>query len=169
MEEVNSKVTSMAEFWHSYKSIRYAHQKNDPREEKNRKKRYAILNKRQLSSYMNDTKWLKLLQAVSEELAFPPPFQLKHLLHKTPWGEDLTKENESKVSYHGDWTVYYKEGLPPFELIEWLKVRAKCVRYQGQLLPNHLDDETDAFRAILLRLNLFFEEEADIFTIYGYR
>lgn len=160
---------SWMEFWQDYKSTRQAHRENDPTEKKDRQKRYAILNKRQLASYMNDTKWLKLLKAVEEELSFPPPFQLKHLFHDVPWGSEFTKENEKTTDFYGDWSVYYHEGLPPFELIEWIKVRAKCARSQGQLLPNRLEDETEAFRAILLRLNLSFEEEDDIFTIYGYR
>lgn len=69
-----------------------------------------IIGQKQLSSIMNDTKWIELQSAVNK-LLFPPPFILKCITDT----EDGIIQSFNKIpSYLGDWSSFYDEGLPPF-------------------------------------------------------
>lgn len=124
-----------------------------------------LVNQRQLISEMNDSRWIALQQAVSH-LPFPPPFLLKQVTDTQAPEYDL----QSKIpSWTGDWTNYYEEGMPPFFMIEWIKVRAQLSRHRGRLIADEIIDATEEFRAILLKLRLPYTEDNGIFTLYGYR
>jgi hypothetical protein len=115
---------------------------------------------RGLTSFMNQTKWLELQKAIVDELPFPPPFQRKDVLEKTP----EPSEFESDVWYHGDWT----EGVLPFHSIEWLRIRPRYLKSKGQLLESEVVECGEELRRILLRYHIPFKEPDDSIWIYGY-
>lgn len=131
-----------------------------------RKTVLAIVTRKQLASCMNDAKWLELQDAV-RTLPFPPAFTLRRVTDpdgvpgdvfggKAPWWE-------------GNWSNYYAEGMPPLFDIEWIAVWPQKSVHRGRLVPDAIVDAAGPFRDILERLNIPYEEERGIFTIYGYR
>jgi hypothetical protein len=124
-----------------------------------------IVAQRRLFSCMNDTKWLKLQQAV-EILPFPPPYDVKCLTDKD---DDSAGAFSCIPAYIGDWSSYWEEGAPAFLNIEWMKVWPVRGIYRGRLIPDEVQDETAEFAAVLLKLAIPYEEENGIFTIYGYK
>jgi hypothetical protein len=52
--------------------------------------------------------------------------------------------------------------------IEWIEVYAKKVTHRGQLIETLIEDHSDQFHDILIRLNSPFTEEDDLFVIYGH-
>ena len=124
-----------------------------------------IITQKGLSSVMNDTKWLELQKAI-EDLPFPPPFILRCV---TDDSSCPPMEFDKIPSYHGDWSSYYYEGLPPFFNIEWMEVYPKCRKYRGKLIADEILDETEAFVAVLKNLAIPYTEEGGVFTIYGYK
>lgn len=115
---------------------------------------HNALTERGLTSHMNDTKWYKLCKAVIEEMAFVPGYEEKYLLSKEP------------QPYLGNWAR-----IPECALglhIEWIKVYAKKVTHRGQLIEPLIEDHSDQFRDILIRLNIPFTEEEHLFVIHGH-
>ncbi len=53
---------------------------------------------RGMTSHMNNTKWRTLCLAITEELPFPPPYQVKYVLKERPNPEEI----ETSPWYHGD-------------------------------------------------------------------
>ena len=131
---------------------------------KYRKLRQKVRNEqtaRGLASLMNETKWRRLVQAIREELPFPPPYQRKDILEQAP----QTEEFKSDVWYLGDWGT---EATWPYFSIEWLCVRPRYQKSKGLLLPPEVIDESDEFRQVLLRLRIPHRYDGECFWIYGY-
>lgn len=127
---------------------------------------YRIIEKRNLCSYMNNTKWDELITAVRNEIPFPPPFEIKYLTQEDISQSKVLKED---VDYLGDW---HGEHFPPREYyfnIEWLKVRPRYLKYRGKLIAHEVVDESKTFEAILVRYNIPFVEENGLYCICGYR
>jgi len=138
---------------------------NNPKYLIYKKKIDQIILEKGFSSIMNDTKWLELQHEVTK-LSFPPAYVEKLVT------EDENEENvkiEDYPRWFGDWSPFYEGGMSIFFSIKYIKVRAFYSEYTGQLINPKLIDETDKFREILKKLNIFFEEENKTFTIYGYR
>jgi hypothetical protein len=120
----------------------------------------AEVERRGLTSVMNDTKWRELRQAVRAELPFRPPYQRKDVLEGAPAPATF----DADVDYHGDWV----EGLEPLRSVEWIRVRPRYLKPRGLLVAPETVDCADAFRAILRRCNIPFVERDDSFWVYGY-
>lgn len=124
-----------------------------------------IVAKKGLSPVMNDTKWLKLQNAI-KQLPFPPPYIEKLII------DDKTYE-EVKISdaphWVGNWDPFYKEGMHLFFTIEYIKVRPCYAEFQGSLVNPKIFDETDEFKQLLKEMHIPYEEEEGIFTIFGYK
>ncbi|MDA1475600.1 DUF6678 family protein [Bacillus changyiensis] len=120
----------------------------------------AVVNKKQLASIMNNTKWEQLQKFVIDNLPFPPAFQVKYVLEDPPDTENF----EEDVWYWGDW----QHGLGPFYSIEWMRVRPRYVKHRGRLIEPEIFDITDPFIDILQKLNIPFVQEGRTICIYGY-
>jgi len=119
----------------------------------------AEVERRGLASFMNDTRWARLVEAVHAELPFPPAFQLQTVL-----GERDPPMDPDAVWGWGAWS----ELQFPFD-IEWLRVVPRYRKPVGRLIPAETVDATDAFRDLLVRLRIPFREDAArTFWIYGY-
>lgn len=119
----------------------------------------AETERRGLASFMNETRWRALVDAVHAELPFPPPFQLQPVLaeREPPWDLEV-------VDYWGAWGE-----LEPFFAIEWLRVLPRYRKPMGRLGADEWVDCTEAFRALLIRLRIpHREDDAGSFWIYGY-
>lgn len=110
----------------------------------------TVVNKKQLASVMNNTKWEQLQKCVIDTLPFTPPYQVKYVLEDA-W-------------YWGDW----EQGLRPFYSIEWLRIRPRYVKSRGRLIEPERFDITDEFIELLQKLNIPFVKEDSIICIYGY-
>lgn len=115
---------------------------------------------------MNDSKWIKLLEAI-ESLDFPPAFMCKTIK------EVVDDEFERRFlietpSYIGNWQPFYFEGMPIFMKIEYILVKPLLGKHQGQLVDDHIFDQTEQFRKILMELNISFSEQNHCFKINAY-
>jgi len=125
-----------------------------------------IIAEKNLTSYMNDTKWIELQNAI-DDLPFPPPYIMKLIFDYD--GLCHPDKISDAPHYLGDWSSYWNEGLPPFFIIEWLKVCPRYGKYRGRLVNDEIWDETEEFVTILKKYNIPHEKENGIFTIYGYK
>lgn len=139
---------------------------NDPDIVKLKHKVQAIVKSKNLSSVMNDTKWLELQQGIGA-LPFPPAYNEK--LIQWDKAKFSFKDIKKEPAYFGDWSSFWEEGLPIFFTIEWLEIRSKYRKYQGRLVPPKIIDATKELIQLLNNLNIPFEQEKDIITIYGYK
>lgn len=119
-----------------------------------------IVQQRNLCSYMNDTKWNELRNAMMNEMPFPPPFILKFL----------------DVNYSGDWSCdwYYGFAIEGHYFngafaVEWIKIRPRYLKYRGQLIEPEVIDAEDKFIEILKRYSIPYEVSDGVYCIYGYR
>ncbi|WP_108870051.1 DUF6678 family protein [Aquimarina aquimarini] len=125
-----------------------------------------IVVRKNLSSIMNDTKWLELQKRI-ETLPFPPAYNEK-LMH---WEkrEFIFNNLKNEPGYLGDWSNYWEEGFPIFFTIEWLEIRPKHRKNQGRLVPPKIVDETEELIQLLNNLNIPFEQNKGSIIIYGYK
>ena len=119
-----------------------------------------VVNKKQLASIMNNTKWEQLQKFVIDTLPFTPSYQVKYVLEDTPYPENFVED----VWYWGDW----EQGLRPFYSIEWLRVRPRYVKNRGRLIEPEILDVTNDFIELLQKLKIPFVKEDSTICIYGY-
>ncbi|MGY3791266.1 DUF6678 family protein [Aquimarina sp. 433] len=126
----------------------------------------TIVTRKNLSSVMNDTKWLELQEGIAT-LPFPPAYNEK--LIQWDKAQFTFHDFPSPPKYQGDWSSFWEEGLPLFFTIEWLEIRGTHQIPQGRLVSPKILDETEEIHQLLHKLNIPFEQEKDVFTIYGYK
>ena len=120
----------------------------------------AELERRGLASFMNETRWRELCEAVYAELPFPPAFQLQPVVGE----RQPLADPDSLAGGWGGWSELY-----PSWSIEWLRVVPRCREHRGRLVPDGMVDVAVAFRGLLQRLRIpYREDEANTFWIYGY-
>lgn len=119
-----------------------------------------VINERQLSSVMNNTKWRRLQSAIKEEFPITPSFQVKFLLDDYANPEEFGEENW----YSGDWEV----DLHPYFALEWIRVNLKVKSSEGLLLESKVTDYADEFIQLLKRLKIPFVKEDSTILILGY-
>ncbi|MFN4296057.1 MAG: DUF6678 family protein [Brevundimonas sp.] len=115
--------------------------------------------RRNLASFMNATKWRELRDAVLNELPFPPMFQMQPIL-----GPRFDPYPPYVPGHYGGWD----HDLEPFWHVEWVQVRPRYERGRGVLVTPVIEDCSEQFRAILDRLNVPYAERGQDFWIYGY-
>jgi len=126
-----------------------------------RQKRLHEIEKRQLTSVMNKTKWEELRRAVANTLLFNVPYQIKYVLENTPSPKFL-----SKTAYQSsDW----EDGFPyPTASIEWMRILPIVKEARGYIIEPEIHDVTDEFHHILRQLKIPFVMEGEIICIFGY-
>lgn len=132
-----------------------------------KEKAQKIINHRQLTSYMNNTKWNVLLDIVKNRLSFPPAFIYKTLfdMPDSEYLKTLTKI----PSYFGD---YSYEGLEHRRyLIEWIRVTPKYAYEKGERLVSKIEiqDVSEDLERELKKENIPYEVDGNDIVIYGYR
>ena len=121
----------------------------------------AAVERRGLASFMNDTRWRALCEAVYAELPFPPAFQLQSVL-----GEREPLADPEALA--GGWGGWSELGDAAWA-VEWLRVVPRHRRPRGRLVADEVIDCADAFRGVLERLHIPYREDgARTFWIYGY-
>ncbi len=118
-----------------------------------------------MAAVMNDSKWLKLQAAIST-LPFPPAYIEKLVLDNQPF-ENIPIDDAPQ--WLGNWDPFYKEGMPLFFAIEYIKVRPCYAQSQGSLVPPKIQDATQIFEKLLTSLHIPYEEQNGTFIIYGYK
>ncbi|MFB6366342.1 DUF6678 family protein [Paenibacillus elgii] len=120
----------------------------------------AVVNKKQLASIMNNTKWGQFQKSVIDTLPFTPAYQVKYVLEDAPYPENF----EEDVWYWADW----EQGIHPFYSVEWLRVRPRYVKNRGRLIEPEIIDITGEFIEMLQKLKIPFVKENSTICIYGY-
>lgn len=123
-----------------------------------------IIHERQLTSYMNNTKWKEFIHAMTEEMSIEIPCEYKSLL----------EENRDNLSFC---TRYDIESFNfyHFKSIEWVKVKPKFyeTKHRGKLIENEkiYHDTEQEFLDLMNKYSIPYEydEENEAYTIYGYK
>ena len=122
----------------------------------------AIVEQRWLGSFMNNTKWKELVNAISNEVE-EIPIQYKTLL----------EDEEPNVFWtlNGDEHVLYMD----MAAIEWFKIGSEIrkVEHRGRLIDDvvSVTDKKQVVENILSRFNIPYQyDDTDkCFTVFGYR
>ena len=120
-----------------------------------------IIQSRQLSPCMNNTKWAEVIGEISKIEALPIKYKR------------LTEDTEPTDFWTIDGDEFF--GSMEFALIEWLKI--SCVigksEYQGQLIPPKISEVNvrAEIESILKRysINYEYDEMDNSLVVYGYR
>ncbi|MEM1099412.1 MAG: DUF6678 family protein [Planctomycetota bacterium] len=118
-----------------------------------------IVNREQLVSCMNNTKWHRLLEEIN---AIPVSKRVKYIDsdQMTSWQGSARGPLPGYVEFSG--------GPVPFCFIEWLEIKKKANGY-GKLATDKVTDRTAKIRAVLQIMNLDVEETDLSFVVRGYR
>ena len=129
-----------------------------------------IVERKNLCSYMNDTKWNELRMAMMNDMPFLPPYILKFVFDDKPIGHASFCNNEKCMT---DWhSVFAIDGqyFNSSFAVEWIKVRPKLLKHRGKLVELEVIDAEDIFVEILKKYSIPYEcEEDGVYCIYGYR
>ncbi len=128
------------------------------------------INKYQLVSYMNNTKWNEFVNAMINEMPFEPPYIYKLLSEddlNNIYFSSLENECDSPDSYDMESFNFYV-----FSEIEWVKVKPRYYEKSGGILAYKkiLHDAETEFVEIMKKYNIPYEKTRNcIYTIYGYK
>lgn len=123
-----------------------------------------IVQKRQLTSYMNETKWKEFLHAMTEEMPVALPYDYKTLF-----------EDHHEMIYFG--TAYDVESFNwyDFKSIEWVAVKP-CFEeqiYQGRMVgyKNIHQNFAMEFLTLMEKYSIPYEYDStgEVYFIYGYK
>lgn len=122
-----------------------------------------IICKRQLVSYMNNTKWAEFIHAMSKEMPIAVPYDYKTLFEDYHYELfDVFYDEESFNNYN-------------FKSIEWVKVKPRFYEsiHKGMLIPDEkiLHDSTKEFVSLMKKYSIPYEYDKsnNIYVIYGYK
>lgn len=114
---------------------------------------FSIIQQRQLTSVMNQTKWQQLVRELSSSDTFEP--QIRYKTIQSP-------------QLYGFSHVWWDELLQIAASIEWLDINPQKSEYLGRLLPCKLTDYSAETEAAIRRANVPFTREEHYFRIWGY-
>ena len=130
-----------------------------------------IVERRGLTSYMNNTKWKEFRVAMEDEMPFAPPYIYKTLFEEEK-GEyfDFSKD----VITSGTYTYHYDiESFADwdYKIIEWVKVRPRYYEYDGGRWAGKktMHDAEPEFVEIMNKYSIPYEVENGTYIIYGYK
>jgi hypothetical protein len=125
----------------------------------------SVVNKKQLSSVMNNTKWELLLKSIKDTLQYPPVFQVKYVLEDTPIPENF----EEELWYWGEWNDNWIHGIRPYyKEVEWIRFRPRYVNHRVIIIEPEIINFTEEFVSMLKKIRIPFVREDDTICIYGY-
>ncbi|MFC1609731.1 DUF6678 family protein [Myxococcota bacterium] len=110
------------------------------------------IEREQLVSVMNDTKWRELQVVITEELSFRPRYRVKCL------------RGADDFYWDTDWHTH----LPTFKEIEWLEIDPICKERQGRLVPDIATDKSAELESLLQSVSIPFERRDGLIRVYGY-
>ena len=115
-----------------------------------------LIQKMQLTSCMNNTRWRELVAVITFREDFDPPVRIKYLLEEKPSS--------------GFSTVWWDEVQQiGFEVIEWIQIQPWREEHRGRLIKPQVIDYSEFIKHALERQNIPYELEAGIYTVYGYK
>lgn len=126
-----------------------------------------MIQKQQLVSCMNDTKWDIFRNAMLHEMPFPPPYEIKTLFEDDSYIADFIAED---ANYDGWYDAEDFVNLN-YKVIEYLAVKTRYYDTIGGRLVYHKvwHDATEVFLEIMKKYHIPYEKlEEDTFIIYGY-
>ena len=142
------------------------------KKETDRERVQKIIRQRGLTSYMNNTKWNKLLYALENEVPFVPPYEFKTLFEsKEEWNFSKWKNWEQwEINYPGSFDDEFFP-LDKMYVIEWIVLFPRICKNIGGLLVNipKTTDETGEIQAVLSKYHIPYEMKGGYFVVYGYR
>lgn len=134
---------------------------------------WDIVIKRDLASFMNDTKWHEFRTAMQKEMPFAPPYE-----YKTLFDEDNEMLQEYAVYLTNkdgphSFGSYDEESFcfSQYKTIEWIKIRPRFFIEEGDALVKKkvwYDCEKELVE-VLKNYSIPYESENGIYTIYGYK
>ncbi len=129
-----------------------------------------IVERKNLCSYMNDTKWNELRMAMINDMPFLPPYILKFVFDDEPIENASFYNNEKCMT---DWHYVFAIDGQYFNgsfAVEWIKIRPRLLKHRGKLVEPEVIDAEDIFVEILKKYSIPYECEGDgVYCIYGYR
>ena len=119
-----------------------------------------IVNRDQLVSCMNNTKWHRLL---SELNPIQVDKRVKYIDSDIPsnWQPGAWMPVPGYVEFSG--------GPTPFRYIEWLEIKKVASKHIGMLVSDRLTDRSGDIQNVIGQMNLDYEESDLSFVIFGYR
>jgi hypothetical protein len=130
-----------------------------------------IVQQRQLTSCMNNTKWDMFRTAMLEEMPFPPPYEIKTLFDNEIAFINYFITNDA--NYRG---CYIDEDFVNlnYKVIEYLVVKTRYYETIGGMLVQQrvYHDATTQFLELMKKYHIPYvpcEKSNDTFFIYGYR
>ena len=132
-----------------------------------------IVYERNLTSYMNNTKWREFFNAMKNEMPFSPIYE-----HKSLFEDDKIISKFKKYKEIYDQGDYSDETLremchwsDSFSVIEYIAVKPYYYEKQGGILAYKkiLHSAEKEFISILQKYNIPYEIEDDNYIIYGYK
>ncbi len=128
-----------------------------------------IIEREQLVSVMNDTKWLQLQIAVLSIPDFRPAYRAEYLLDETRQSPVF----ETAPTYEGCWDFIYEDdefGFPPFFSIRWVSIHPRLAIHRGRLIEPEIIDRCDLMTDILRQNRIpYTTVDEHTFLIEGYR
>lgn len=128
-----------------------------------------IVRRKQLSSIMNDTKWLKLQTAILSTAEFEPAYIVQLLTDEIEYSPVFGRT----PTYLGDWKLIFENweyAPPPFFNIKWMAIQPLLEIHKGRLVNPEIIDKSDILLNILHKYHIPFEKEREhTFIIYGYK
>ena len=127
-----------------------------------------IIEQRQLSPVMNDTKWLELQTAILSIPEFEPAYNIQLLTDNITYSPIF----EQVPTYLGSWEFIYENyeySLPPFFKIEWIAIQPLYAVRRGRLVEPEIIDKSSMLLDILHKFHIPFEKAEHTFVIYGYK
>lgn len=128
-----------------------------------------IVRRKQLSSIMNDTKWLKLQTAILSTAEFEPAYIVQLLTDEIEYSPVFGRT----PTYLGDWKLIFENweyAPPPFFNIKWMAIQPLLEIHKGRLVNSEIIDKSDILLNILHKYHIPFEKEHEhTFIIYGYK
>lgn len=127
-----------------------------------------IVRQKQLSSIMNDAKWLKLQTAILSIPKFEPAYCVQLLTDEIEHSPVI-----GKAPTYSGWELLYEDyeySPPPFFNIKWMAIQPLRKIDRGRLVNPEIIDKSDILLDILHKYHIPFEKEVGhTFVIYGYR